>query len=210
MGNFIEGYSDIILEKKTSQEYQTSLTRLASYDYQIYYIGNENSLSNYGLSYADRLTFKKYLDIVTPGTVNKDTMPVPWDEKDVTVFDSDANIVEVIKGRTYPSNMLIIVDATSTLSAREWETIRQCVIENNVPLLIFGADNVATFKSILLWSDTTEYVDNFFMRDFAHYKNNLFESLPNPNASSAEARTYVNSLVDEILNIWGPLPSSEA
>lgn len=212
MGNFIGNYSDIIRENKTAQEYKQSLSRLSDYDYKIYYIGNKSNLSDYGLNLSDRLTFEKYLEFVNPGDVNSDTMPVPWEPVDITRYDGDGNIIEIIKGRVYPQNMFIIVDKSSVLTSDEWEIIRQCTIGNNVPLLIMGPNNISSFKSILLWADAFEYIDSFLFIDAHHYKNNVLSQdnvLVETDNKNIAPRQFVSSIVDIILDVWGPLPSTE-
>ncbi|MCQ2483478.1 MAG: hypothetical protein MJ153_08340 [Clostridia bacterium] len=128
-------------------KFAAKVAQLDEYDNTIYYIGN---IGSFGLCPSDTALLENRLTVLKPGRINEETMPVPWEEVDHNYYDKDGKLVKTVPGRIYSKHMVIVIDSSVTLSDSEWEVIRQCAVDNMVPVLVFGKTNILKFQDTLL------------------------------------------------------------
>lgn len=138
-------------EQKT-EELTASLNEL---DYEIYWIG-------YLPSYLEGI--EDHITLLTAGQANASTLPITAGDTGLTVYDPDGNIISHTEQRDYADHMMIIINTTDTLSDSTMDVIQDCAVNNHVPVLLIGRQNVDAFRShmLLIHRDYDEYATMFF------------------------------------------------
>ena len=114
---------------------------IAQEDYMIYYIGTPpKELVNESVK----------MTVLSQAEITSDTLPVYTHSLTFTEYDEDGNIVDQEVPRDYPRFMLIYVDKSVILSEAHIELLHNCAVDNHVPVIIEGKDNIELFRNRLL------------------------------------------------------------
>lgn len=133
-----------IAEGKTKQTAQDLIAEISDKDYMLYYVGQPSQeLLSSGIN----------MTVIPQSEMNPETLPVFSYSFDFTEYDEDGNIVQHEEARDYPVYMLIYVDSTIVLDETGAELLRNCAVDNHVPLIIEGKSNIEAFRAILLLSE---------------------------------------------------------
>lgn len=148
--NALENTYKINLRNMQESAVSSAISQLQSFDSRIYWIGDcPEQIS----AYVDEIT------LVDATNINSDTMPVAWSSVGYTTRDADGNIVASVEGRIYPKYMLIVVNNVTNLSDDSLEVIRNCAVDNNVPVLFVGAQTINAFR-VYINRMPGEYAEN--------------------------------------------------
>ncbi len=132
--------------RRQEDRFEAQVSKSESYEFCIYWIGDvPEGLERIG----DKLA------VVAPGDVSEDTMPIPWGDMHFTRYNEDGVPLEEIEPRDYAPHMLIVVNNGSELTEDQYEILRQCTVDNEVPVLLLG-DSIAPFREMMLL-----YVDTY-------------------------------------------------
>lgn len=118
-------------------------TQLSEQDVGIYVIGD----MPYGL---DRLGDK--VTAVAPDSISGDNMPIWVSDIHSTFTDNHGLQLSESVPRDYPEHMIILVNLPQGTDMTDdgWQIVRDCAVENNVPVLLAGKDNINRFRTFLL------------------------------------------------------------
>lgn len=174
---------------RRQQEIAEHAERIGEFeDYMVYYIGEPPIELETGIP---------NITVLTPGLMNRNTLPVSWSDIHFIEMDNNNNVVNEVQPRDYPEYMLIYVGSDVTLTEDQLELLRDCNIENDVPLIIEGATNINAYR---------EYI---FMvsHDLGDHATCMFApwGQPQDNIIPEEVVTgdkagFVNALIDVILS----------
>ncbi|MCQ2516134.1 MAG: hypothetical protein MJ094_04645 [Saccharofermentans sp.] len=171
-------------EEKTTQELAD---QLAENDYRIYLIGE---MPEYLNIISDHIT------VLTVGQVNSVSMPVNEGNSSMTVFDQDGNVISEREQRDYADFMLIIINTDEEITTDKMDIIRNCAVENHVPVLLVGANSINTFREYMI----------MIPRDCSAASSMLFEVsrdvVDNPidmDIVASGGREYANALMEFML-----------
>jgi hypothetical protein len=157
-------------------------------DYMVYYIGDPSPEVVAGIP---------NLTVLAPAQMNRNNMPISWSDLTFIEMDDDGNVINEVDPRDYASYMLIYVDGDVTLTEDQLEILRNCNIDNDVPLMIEGANNINAYR---------EYI---FMvsHDLGQHATSMFTpwGQPEDNVIAEDVVTgdqaiFVNDLIDVILS----------
>lgn len=130
--------------KAAAAEEKEAVALLADKDYTIYYVGTPSQhLIDSGIK----------MNVVPEAEMSSETLPVFGYSFDFTEYDEEGNVVNHETAVDYSYYMLIYVDGTVTLDASKVELLRNCAIDNDVPLIIEGKENIKAFRDALLMSE---------------------------------------------------------
>lgn len=138
-------------EQKTSE----LADRLNELDYEIYWIG---TLPPYLEGIEDHVT------LLTAGQANATTLPITAGDTSLTVYDPDGNMVSHTEQRNYADHMMIVINTTETINDTTMDVIQDCAVNNHVPVLLIGKQNIDAFRAhmLLIHRDYDEYGTMFF------------------------------------------------
>ena len=157
-------------------------------DYMVYYIGEPS---------AEVVAGIPNLTVLSPGMVNGNTMPIFWSDIHFIEMDEEDNVVNEIEPRDYASYMLIYVDGDVTLTDDQLEILRNCNIDNDVPLIIEGEANINAYRQhiFMVSHDLGEHATSMFT-PWAQPQDNV---IPEEVVTGDQAE-FVNALIDVILS----------
>ena len=157
---------------------------LNSYDYHIYLIGE---LPEYMEPISSHVT------VLAPALANSNNLPVNEGNSTMTVYNPDGDVVSHREQRDYAANMFIMINTTEEISDSSWEIIRNCTVENQVPVLLIGDSSINAFREYMI----------LVRKDYDASSSMLFtftrEPLDNPIDPSVVAqggRDYANALIE--------------
>lgn len=114
---------------------------LDSLDYEIYWIG---TLPQYIDGISDHVT------LLSAAEADSSVLPVAAGDNGFTEYDEDGNIVNHIEQRDYASYMMIIINTADELSDEAWAAVQDCAVNNHVPVLLIGDQNINAFRAHMI------------------------------------------------------------
>ncbi len=175
-----DGLRDFYEEKTTAD----LASELNNYDYHIYIIGE---LPEYLEAISSHVT------VLTPALANYNNLPVNEGNSTMTVYNPDGDVVAHREQRNYASNMLIMINTTEEISDDSWEIIRNCTVDNHVPVLLIGDSSINAFREhmILVRKDYNESSSMLF-----EYTRNPIDNPIDPAIAGRGGRDYANALIE--------------
>jgi len=166
LSNAIKNTFKISLRQMGQAAMNSASEKLEDFEFGIYWIGDcpEPVKNN-----VPEITF------VPTDAINGDNMPIVWSDVEYTIYAEDGSVVEHVVPRDYPHNMLIVVNNVTDLSEDSLEVIRQCAVDNKVPVLLIGRDTISAFREYINWSPKDYESDDTML--FSVY---LDEGVTNP------------------------------
>jgi len=157
-------------------------------DYQIYWIGE---VPEYLELISDHIT------VLTVGQANYNTLPVNEGNTSMTVYDQDGNVLSSREQRDYADNMLIVINTNDEISEEKWDIIRNCTVDNRVPVLLIGNSSIDAFREymILIGRDTNAYSSMLF-----EFSRTPVDDPVDPAVIEAGGRGYANALMEFFLS----------
>ena len=182
---------DAGLSDRRSEEHTDALiSELNQRDYRIYWIG---SLPSELSGIEDHVT------LIAPGEADGTNLPVVSGNTGFTEFDSDGNVINHTEQRDYSASMMIIINADEVLSETAFAAIRDCTVENHIPVLIIGKTNIDAFREymILVHKEYNENSSMFF--EITRYA----EDDPiDPSAVSEGGHAYADAVITFITDTF--------
>lgn len=159
-------------------------------DYEIYWIGQ---LPEYLDGISDHVT------VMTAGQANSSVLPVTDGGLDFTVYDPDGNMISHSEQRDYADHMMIIVNTPDELSQDTLAVLQDCTVNNHVPILIIGQNNIQAFRDylILIHHDYDQNSSFFFEITKAPVDNPI-----EPEVVAAGGREYADALLTCIIETF--------
>ena len=185
-----------ISSTKISQELDAKLDDvsavLSECDIRIYWIGD----------YPEELS-KISSVVVRPDAVNEDTMPMKSPEFHTVEKDKDGNIIKERIPVEYPSFLYIVINR-KVLTDEEYKTVRDCVADNGVNLIVIGGTAIDAMRNYLMLPKLQYTADD-----------NMFYSLKDGSEShiyeyDKNARKNAVSLIEYIVGRTENTPSEES
>lgn len=174
---------------RQAQEVAEHVQRLGDLeDYMVYYIGEPS---------PEVIANISNLTVIPAGTMNSNTLPVYWSDVHFIERDEDDNIINEVEPRDYASYMLIYVDGDVTLTEDQLELLRNCNIDNDVPLIIEGEANINAYRDYIFMvpHDLGTQATSMFTPWGQPQDNVIPEELVTEGQSG-----FVNALIDVILS----------
>lgn len=159
-------------------------------DYEIYWIGQ---LPEYLDGISD------YVTVMTAGQANSSVLPVTDGGLDFTVYDPDGNMISHSEQRDYADHMMIIVNTPDELSQDTLAVLQDCTVNNHVPILIVGENNIQAFRDylILIHHDYDQNSSFFFEITKAPVDDPIA-----PEVVAAGGREYADALLTCIIETF--------
>ncbi len=185
----VKKFAANVERNRRQQQLAADVERMAGLeDYMVYYIGEPSPEVTSTIS---------NLTVIAPGMMNANTLPIAWSDIHFVEMDEAGNVLNEVEPRDYATHMLIYVDAEEVLSDDQLELLRNCNIDNDVPLIIEGEANINAYR---------EYI---FMvpHDLGAHATSMFTpwAQPQDNVIAEDVVTgdqagFVNAFVDVILS----------
>lgn len=142
-----------IVAKSVRNQTDELITSLSEEDYVIYFLGTvPPELEPLGV----------HLINIGFNRISEDNMPVYWDPYTYTLTDELGNVIEQHAPRDYSQHMLIVVNSDYPLDEGSLEILRNCSVDNNVPIMFIGETTANSFRTSLLLSERS-YGENGIM-----------------------------------------------
>ena len=137
------------------KEHEELIDRFDGLDYEIYWIGE---LPEHMEGIEDHVT------LLDAEHANINTLPVLEGRMGVTIYNPDGMVVDHSDARDYAANMIIVVNTGDELSEQTLDALRNCTVENRVPVLLIGRNNIDSFRErlILVHKEYDEYSTMFY------------------------------------------------
>ena len=174
---------------RQAQEMEEYVQRLGDLDdYMVYYIGEPS---------PEVVANIKNLTVIPAGMMNRNTLPIYWSDIHFIEKDEDDNIINEVEPRDYASYMLIYVGADVTLTDDQLELLRNCNIDNDVPLIIEGEANINAYREVIFMGphELGEHSTSMFTPWGRPQDNIIAEDVVTGSPSG-----FVNALIDVILS----------
>lgn len=153
-------------DAKSSEDLNTLITELSSEDYMIYYLGTPPQ---------ELISENIKMTVIPQEHVNSDFLPVSSVSLTYTEYDEDGNLVDQHAPRDYARFMLIYVDSSITLTDSTIELLRNCAVENHVPIIFEGKTNIVMFReALLLTRHTYEDIDTMMFTPWNSGEDHVF------------------------------------
>lgn len=125
---------------KRQSAVEEKIKYLNSVDLTIYWIGDlPKELESLGQS----------VQVIKPEEISKDNMPIKSSTFHITVTDEAGNSKEIIP-RNYSEYMLIVINTGDGFSEGGKEIIRNCIVDNAVPVIGIGGNACNLIGGILI------------------------------------------------------------
>jgi hypothetical protein len=159
-------------------------------DYHIYWIGE---LPEYMDGINDHVT------VMTAWEANALLLPVVGGDVGLTVYDPDGNMISHSEQRDYADHMMIIVNTQDELSQDTLAVLQDCTVNNHVPILIVGENNIQAFRDylILIHHDYDQNSSFFFEITKAPVDDPIA-----PEVVAAGGREYADALLTSIIETF--------
>ena len=132
-------------DNKKKADTAAMVETLSSYDYMVYWIGTPPSELTELI--GDNIT------VVPPEMINEDTLPSGTSVSEISRKDVDGYTYEEHSRREYADQLLICINCSEPLSDESWDTIRKCVVGNDIPVFLIGDTSISGFRKSLLMSN---------------------------------------------------------
>lgn len=179
IGLFINRMAGESQQKNKDISVSEAIAKADDYNFHIYWIGDcPSELQKLG----DKIS------VLEPSKVNKDNMPIVWADVPYKIYNTDGVVIYEVEPRDYADFMLIVVRSDVTLTDEQLEILRNCVVENNVSMIVMGK-NINEYRRIMLLSagvyDDTDSV--LYSPVFEDRDNPIDPSLINDDAAFTKA-----------------------
>ena len=152
-------------------------------DYEIYWIGE---LPQYMDGIADHVT------LLTAADANSDTLPVVEGTFGFNEYDETGALVSHTEQRDYASYMMIVVNTSEELTEETLSAIQDSVVENHVPILLIGDQNINAFRSYMILVEKDYEANSSLFFEISRYP----EDNPlDPEAVGAGGHAYADALL---------------
>lgn len=148
-------------------EFNQSKAELAGHDLQIYWIGEYPA----ELSGLEQVT-----SVIAPGDLTEDNMPIKVPEFHFTTYNQDGNKTSENVPRKYAGDLLIVIYNVSFLEQEDLDILKNCISENEVPVLAIGSDSVSLVRNMLMYSRDLNGSTSFYYRLGEGYVNNPLDA----------------------------------
>lgn len=129
--------NSVLVKKNAVEEKIASLNAI---DLTIYWIGDV----------PDELEMlKESMTVLRPEEISKENMPVKASTFRITVKDESGS-EQVIEPRNYSEYMLIVINNADGFSDTAKEVLRDCIVDNSVPVLCLGGKTCNMVGTLLL------------------------------------------------------------
>ena len=174
---------------RNQQQLAADAERMAGLDdYMVYYIGEPSS---------EVISTIPNLTVIAPGMMNRNTLPVAWSDIHFVELDEAGNVINEVEPRDYAKYMLIYVDSDVTLTEDQLELLRDCNIDNDVPLIIEGEANINAYREYIFMVPHDLGANATSM--FTPWEQPQDNVIPEETVTGGQAG-FVNALVDVILS----------
>ena len=122
--------------------------------------------------------------------VNEENMPIWVSQTHSRITNGNGYVISESVPRDYPEHMLLMVciPADAEVEDETWEIIRNCAVENNVPVLLVGSHNIVRFREYLIQaSKVYEENDTMLFTSPDHWTVNPFGPLNNTHKEDFSA-----------------------
>lgn len=119
---------------------EKNIASLSSIDLMIYWIGDVPE---------ELGSLKKNMTVLKPEEISKDNMPVKASTFHITVRDDSGRTEEVLP-RHYSEYMIIVINTGSGFDDNAKEVIRNCIVDNGVPVVCIGGDACNMFGALMI------------------------------------------------------------
>ncbi len=138
--------SHLLIAKSSHDKTESLILDVKDEDFTIYFLGSipeelkpvEDHIINIGMD-----------------PLSEDNMPVYWSEFEYTIYDEEGNVEDSHRRRDYPDNMIIVVNSDYLLDDASIEIIRNCTVDNGVPVFFVGDRNIGLFRNALILNPMT-------------------------------------------------------
>lgn len=140
-----EAQKELLKEARTSE----AAARFDGEDLMIWFIGDPIP----GLELlGDKMT------VIAPEAVSSSNMPVRWSSVRSTEYDDNGRVMNEVIPRDYPDKMFVIVNTSYEFTPEQLEVLRNCAVDNDVPVFLIGEHAIDAFRRtlILVEKDYTE------------------------------------------------------
>lgn len=144
LGMYVKYMSSKSSVKKEDELLRDSLRQVALLnDLTIYWIGDVPE----DMTYLNGRILK-----VEAGTLSRENMPMKSPDFHTIDYDENGNVVNENIPVKYTSDLIIIINQDVNLTDKDFECISDCVINNEVPLLVIGGDAIKNVKTHFMQS----------------------------------------------------------
>lgn len=182
---------DTSLGDDQAQQRTEELTAtLNEYDYQIYWIGEVPE-------YLDGIS--DHISVLSVELANEMTLPVASGENELTIYDTDGSVISHTERRDYADHMMIIVNTSEILSENVLAVLQDCTVNNHVPILIIGKNNIEAYRDylIMMQHDYESYSSFYFEITKAPVDNPI-----EPSVAQAGGREYADAILECIIETF--------
>ncbi len=125
---------------KRQKDIEEKIASLNAMDLTIYWIGDVPE---------ELESLKPKINIIKPDQIRNDNMPIKSTTFHITIKGEDGSKKEIIP-RDYSEFMLIVINTGSDLTDDANEVLRNCIVDNGVPVLCIGGKPCDTVGTILI------------------------------------------------------------
>ncbi len=182
---------DVSLGNQVTEDRTAELSeQLNQYDYNLYWIGE---LPQYMEGISDHVT------LLTAGQANINTLPITAGGTGFTSYDESGNVISHVEQREYAPYMMIVINTSEEIPEETWDIIEDCTVNNHVPLLLIGRNNIEAFRThmILVWKDYDENATMYFQISRSPQDNPI-----DPEIVASGAHPYANALLEFFNNAF--------
>ena len=187
----VRDVDESIAEQHSEEHTAELVSSLNELDYEIYLIGE---LPPYMEGISDHVT------LISAGRADSSVLPVSEGNIGFTSYDEDGNVLEHIEQRDYASYMMIIINTSEELSETALSAIQDCAVDNHVPVLIIGGQNIETFREYMILVKK-DYADNATM--FFEISRYPVDNPIDPALVTSGGREYADALLEFIRDVFG-------
>ncbi|MBQ7274577.1 MAG: hypothetical protein IJR15_03885 [Clostridiales bacterium] len=126
---------------KVQQNTEELTAELNQLDYEIYWIGELPQ-------YMDGI--REHVTLISASGANSSVLPVVEGDMGFTEYDENGRIVNHIEQRHYAPYMMIVINTSEELSDTAWAAVQDCAVNNHVPVLLIGDNNINAFRSYMI------------------------------------------------------------
>ena len=170
-------------DRKTEQNTAELIDNLNSIDYEIYWIGTVPD-------YLDGIS--EHITLLTAAQADNTTLPVIEGVTGFNAYDGNGNVIQHIERREYADHMMIVINTAEELSDAAWDAVRDSAVDNQVPVLLIGKNNIDAFRAYMLLVHQNYDVNSTMYFEITRYP----EDDPiDPETVAAGGHAYADALL---------------
>lgn len=125
---------------KRQGDLEEKITHLNSKDLTIYWVGSVPE---------EFESLKPKINVIKPGEVRNDNMPVKSSTFRISVKEEDGSKKEIVP-RDYSEYMILVINTGEGVTDDGKEVIRNCIVDNGVPVICIGGKACDMVSAILI------------------------------------------------------------